>query len=88
MWALAGGGLAVLAGVGGCVGLIAKKRWATPLFAASITGIVVQNIYPFILNDYPSIAGPSGAILPAVVLMIAVALLGMSRKAGSSGWLQ
>jgi hypothetical protein len=87
-WPLAGTALGVFAGVGGSVGLLLKRRWATPVFAASLVGLVVQNIHPFLLSDYLSVAGPSAAVLPAVVFVIAIALLVLSRWATSREWLR
>jgi len=88
LWALGGSVLAVLTGVSGCVGLLLKKRWATWFFGASLVGLVLQNVYPFVLSDFLSIAGPSSLVLPGAVFAIAIALLGLSAHARRSAWLQ
>lgn len=85
-WPLAGTGLAVFAGVAGCLGLLRGKKWAFAAFALSLVGIVVQNIYPFLMSDFVAIAGTSAAVMPALVAVIAVALLALAAKASKAGW--
>ena len=88
MWAVAATAIAVWGGAAGCVGLILRKRWATAVLAASLAGIVVQDIGLFILTDAASLAGPSVFVLQGLVFVVGIALLLLSRKAVGEGWIE
>lgn len=85
-WAVAAYAIAVWGGAAGSLGLVLKKAWATPLFVASLAGLVVQDVALFALSP----AKPEGAAygLQAMVLAIAVALLLLARKATARGWIR
>lgn len=86
-WAVAATAIAVFGGVLGCIGLLLRRSWAVPVLAASLAGIVVQDIALFVLVDGASLAGPVAVVLQGVVLAIGAALLVLARKARSRGWL-
>lgn len=86
-WAVAATALAVWGGAAGCLGLILRKRWANPLLLISLLGVIVQDIGLFGLTDAGRQAGPAVIGLQGMVLVIAVALVGLGRKAGANGWL-
>jgi hypothetical protein len=86
-WAVAATALAVWGGAAGCLGLILRKRWANPLLLISLLGVIVQDIGLFALTDAGRQAGPAVIGLQGMVLVIAVALVGLGRKAGANGWL-
>jgi len=86
-WAVAATAFAVWGGALGCVGLILRKRWATLLLLISLAGVVVQDIGLFALTEAASQAGPAVIVLQGLVLVIAVALVVLGRKADSHGWL-
>lgn len=88
LWAVASTALAVFGGVLGCIGLLVRKKWAFPIFIASLAGILVQDFGLFILVDGASLAGPVAVVMQSVVLVIAVALILLSRKAIARGWVQ
>ena len=86
-WAVAAIAFAVWGGALGSIGLILRKRWATLLLLISLAGVVVQDIALFALTEAASQAGPAVIVLQGLVLMIAVALVVLGRKADSHGWL-
>jgi hypothetical protein len=80
--------IAVFAGAAGCLGLILRKRWATPLLLASLAGVIVQDIYLFVLNGSSvNAAVPGAAIMQGLVFLIAIGLVLLARKASAQGWL-
>ena len=79
--------VAVFAGVLGALGLLLKKRWAAPMFLLSLIGLLVQVIGGYVVTPAWAAYGPVGLVMPAVLLTIAVFLLGYANKAQARGWL-
>ena len=86
-WAVAATAIAVWGGAAGCIGLILRKRWATPLLMASLAGLIVQDVGLFVLTDAGSLAGPVASVLQGVVLLIGIGLVILARKASAQRWL-
>lgn len=86
-WATGAQGLAVTAGVLGCLLLLLRKSVAKFVFIASLAGILVQNAYGFILGNGLETFGVGALALPIVVIVVAIALVIFSSKAADNGWL-
>ena len=86
-WALWSTAVAVIGGVLGSFALLLGKKWALPVFIASLIGIVVQDYGLFVLVDGASLAGQTAVVLQAVVLIIAVGLILLTRKAIVHRWI-
>ena len=86
-WAVAATAIAVWFGAAGCVGLIWRKRWATPLLMASLVGVVIQDIGLFLLTDALKLGGPVVLVLQGLVLLISIGLVLLARKASAQGWI-
>lgn len=86
-WAVSATAIAVWAGLLGSLGLFLQKRWANPLFIASLLGVIVQDIGLFVLSDAAAIAGPSAYGLQGFVLLVAIGLAVLGRRAARQGWL-
>lgn len=77
---------AVWFGVAGSVGLLLRKRWATPLFLLSLLGLIAQDLALF---SRPEVrADLTVILLQGLVLVIAVSLLLLARKAEREGWIR
>ena len=87
-WAVASTAIAVIGGALGCIGLLIGKKWALPLFVISVIGVLVQDFGLFVLADGARLAGPAAIVLQALVLVVAIALILLSRKGIVRGWLQ
>lgn len=85
-WAVAATAIAVWFGAAGCVGLLLRKRWATPLFITSLAALVVQNVWLFLMSGVAQV-DPVAVVLQACVLLIAVGLVLLGRKATAQGWI-
>lgn len=79
-WLMVAFGLAVVAGVLGSVGLLLRRRWAVPCFAVSLAALVVQVAGAYLVTPLWQASGIGGAIMPAVLLVIAVLLLRYARR--------
>jgi len=86
-WSVAATAFAVWGGALGSLALILRKRWANILLAISLVGVIGQNIALFGLSGAASQAGPVAFILQGLVVVIAVALVALGRKAAANGWL-
>ena len=86
-WATAAYAIAVNAGVLASLFLLLRKGWATPMFILSLLAIIAQDLHAFVLSNGIEVWGINGMILPAVIIVIGVALLWYSRSAKARGWL-
>ena len=86
-WSVAATAIAVWFGAAGSVGLIMRKRWATPLLLASLAGVIVQDVSLFMLGKAAGQAGGAAMGLQALVLLIAIGLLVLARRATARGWI-
>lgn len=80
-------GLAVSTGVAGSVGLLMRKGWTVPMFAISLAAVLVQMVYTMLLGGGLQAMGPSGLVMPGLVIGIAALLLWFSWLARSRGWI-
>ncbi len=87
-WAVASTALAVFGGVLGCIGLLMRKRWALPVFIASLAGILLQDFGLFILARGATLAGTTAVVLQGVVLLVGIGLILLSRTGIARGWLR
>ena len=87
VWVTAAFAIAVNAGAIGSLFLLLRKAWAVPMFALSLAGVLVQNTHAFGLANGLEVWGTNGLILPAVVIVIAVALLLYSQSTRKRGWI-
>ena len=87
-WAVASTGLAVIGGVLGCIGLLMRKKWALPVFVASLVGILVQDFGLFVFAGGATIAGSAAVVLQGVVLLVGIGLVLLSRRGIARGWLR
>jgi hypothetical protein len=79
-------GLAVSTGVAGSIGLFMRKGRTIPVFAICLAAVIVQMAYTMLVSGGLQVMGPSGAVMPSLVIAIAAALLWFSWFAGSRGW--
>ena len=78
----------VFSGLLGCVGLLLKKKWALPLFAVSILGVLSQTFHVYFLSDAISVMGTPAVVMPLVAVVIGIGMIVAARSAISKGWLR
>lgn len=86
-WAVAATATAVWGGALGCLGLLMRKSWAVALLAASLAGVVVQDLAIFVLSGAGAQGGAAVYVLQGLVFAVAVALFQLARRASAAGWL-
>jgi hypothetical protein len=89
VWAQFGWGLGVWMGLAGSVLLLLKHRWAVPAFALSLIGAVLGLGYQAVMA--PPLAGAEGpmyAMMPYIIILIALGLFLYARAQRSSGVLR
>ncbi|WP_372016353.1 hypothetical protein [Pseudoxanthomonas sp. 10H] len=87
-WLLVLFGAGVIGGVLGAVGLLARRRWAVPMFAVSLLAVVVQFAGSYALTPAWQAYGPAGLAMPVLVLVIAAALWIYAGRCRARGWLR
>ena len=80
-------GIGVFGGVLGAVGLLLKKKWATPVFLISYIAVLVQMVAAYIVTPAWAVYGAAGLIMPIVIVVISLLLWRYSAKAAARGWL-
>lgn len=78
----------VFGGALGCAGLLLRKKWALPLFAVSILGVLSQTFYVYFLSDAISAMGTPAVVMPLVAILIGIGMIVLARSAISKGWLR
>ncbi len=87
VWATAAFAIAVNAGVLGSLFLLLRKAWAVPMFLLSLVSVLVQNVHAFGLANGLEVWGTNALILPALVVIISLALLLYSHSTKQRGWI-
>ena len=85
-WAVAATATAVWFGAAGSLGLLLRRGWALPLLVVSLAGVLVQDVWLFLLSDAGRQAGAAAFVLQGLVLVVAIALVLLARKANAAGW--
>ena len=68
--------------------LVLRRRWAVPMFQVSLLGLLVQMVGAYAVTPAWAAFGPAGLAMPALLLVVAVALLLYARRAREGGWLR
>jgi CHASE2 domain-containing sensor protein len=88
-WAEAVWGLGVWGGVLGSLALLFRRGLAVCLFLASLIGIVLTDLYNFVLSNGLEVMGGAGAVVfPAVIFVIGVLLWLYARAMRTRGVLR
>lgn len=85
-WATAAFAIAVNGGALGCLLLLLRKAFATPVLMASLAGVIVQMYHSFFMSNSIEVYGPGGMIMPLGVVVVSVYLVWYSMDAKKKGW--
>lgn len=87
-WLTAAYAIAVFGGTSGCVGLLLRKKWATPLFLISLIALIARTGYYFFMTNTTEVFDlVQGTILPIAVIIIAALLYIFSKIATERKWI-
>ena len=78
----------VFGGTLGCICLLIRRKWALPLFIASILGVLSQTTHIWFMSDAVSLMGSSAVVMPLVAIVLGAAMIVLCRAAVAKGWLQ
>lgn len=87
-WVTAAFAIAVFSGALGAITLLLRRRWALLLFVISLVAAVCQFGWAFLVAKAHQVVGPHAALLPAVIIGIALLLVWFASFAGKRGWLR
>jgi len=79
--------IATFSGALGCIALLMRKKWATPVFLVSFITICIQMGHSLFIAGAYDFYGPKHAILPAVVALVGLGLYFFSKHAEKQGWI-
>ncbi|HWP02460.1 MAG TPA: hypothetical protein VNL96_03300 [Gemmatimonadaceae bacterium] len=86
-WAVAATATAVWVGAAGCLGLILRRKWSTWLLIVSLAGVVVQDLWLFVLSGSAREVGAVAFVMQGLVLVVSIGLVLLARRAAAEGWL-
>lgn len=87
-WSVVASLVAVVGGTVGTLALALRRRWAAPLLLASLAGVVAQDVALFFVVGKTASLGVAPYVLQAVVLAVAIGLVGLARRAAANSWLR
>ena len=79
--------ISVSTGVAGSVFLLMRKRLSVLLFTISFAAVLIQMAYTMLIAGGLQVMGPTGAVMPTVVITLAVVWLWFSLLSKGKGWL-
>ena len=79
--------ISVGTGVAGSICLLQRKKSSVPLFGISFIAVLIQMVYTMLIAGGLRVMGPSGAVMPALVIVLAIAWLWFSLFSKGKGWL-
>ena len=88
-WVVATWALATWGGVLGCVLLLLRKRWAVPVFGASLVCMLLTTVHNYVLTNGLEVAGGVFPIVfSALIFVVAAMLLVYARRMRDQGVLR
>jgi len=88
-WVTAAFAIAVFAGLLGCLLLLMRRKFATPIFLISLLAVLVRSVYLLLMSNAIEVYGTAlGIVLTATVIIVAIFLYMYSKKATAKGWMR
>ncbi len=79
--------IATFSGALGCIALLMRKKWATPILLISFITICIQMGHSLFIAGALEVYGAQHAILPAVVALVGLGLYFFSKHAEKRDWI-
>lgn len=80
-------GIAVLAGIIGCIGLLMRKGWAFPMLLVSLLAVIAQNAIGYGMFDAVKHMGSGTYYITALIAGFGALLVWFAKSAKSKGYL-
>lgn len=87
-WATAAFAIAVFGGTLGAIALLMRKSWAGWLFVFSFIGVLVQNLWGFLLSDAAKYMMPADKVMTPMIVIFAIFLIWFAYKMAHKGILR
>lgn len=87
VWVTVAFACAVFGGALGCALALMKKALAMPVLIVSLLGVLVQMAHTFFISKAFEVYGPGTAIMPIMVIIIAIILVWLANLSKQKGWL-
>ena len=79
---------AVFNGALGCLLLILNRALAKVILIISLLAVLVQMFHAYFISNAWEMFGPGGAIMPVMVIIVAIYLVWLSNMAIQKSWLK
>lgn len=79
--------ISVSTGLAGSICLLMRRASCVLLFTISFIAVLIQMLYTMLIAGGLQVMGPSGAVMPAVVIILSIAWLLFSQFSKGKGWL-
>lgn len=79
--------ISVGTGIAGSVCLLTRRSVSVLLLTISFVAVLVQMVYTMLIAGGLLVMGPSGAVMPAVVVILSLVWLLFARFSQGKGWL-
>jgi len=79
--------IAVFGGTTGSIGLLLKKKWAQPALVVSLICVLIQMAYYLFVMDPVAVYGAVAAVMPVIVIVIAIFLVWFAKMSAAKNWL-
>ena len=79
--------ISVSTGVVGSFCLLLRNKLSVPMFTISFAAVLIQMVYTMLIAGGLRVMGPTGAVMPTVVITLAVVWLWFSLLSKGKGWL-
>ena len=80
-------GISVLSGLAGSITLLKRRRTAILFYVVSCVTVLVQMSYTMLIAGGLKVMGPSGAIMPAIVVILSITWLTAAKYSSQKGLL-
>ncbi|RJF92900.1 hypothetical protein [Sphingomonas cavernae] len=87
-WVTAAYAIAVFGGALGAMALLMRRNWARMLFIISMIAVICQFGWSFGIARAHEIVGANALLFPALIVLIAIALVWFSGMSTRRGWLR
>ena len=81
-------GLATFGGALGSLGLLLRRRWASPVYLVALAALVLQVVASYAVTPAWSVGGAATLVFPVFLVGVAVALWLFSRRMAARGVLR
>lgn len=86
-WVVSAYAIAVWGAALASVALLMRKAWSIPVFVVSLIAIVIQMGFGIFATPLLEVQGPGAAVLPLLIVLIAIYLVWFSMSAKRKGFI-